>query len=124
MIAYKIMSGYNTHHREKDVWEKLKEQFEYLNETNYLIINEAKRLDLKNKYLDELNDEELVSYANMYKLIKPVESNDEDTPSYIIFFASGGGENRNIMESFHRAVCRLLLERMNLLDMELSIIVS
>ncbi len=124
MIAYKIMPGYSSNHNEKDVWKALKDEFEYLNENNYVIINEAKRLDLKNKYLDGLKDEELVSYANMYKLIYPVESKDEDTPAYIIFFASGGGKNRNIIESFDRAVCRLLLQKMHLLDMELSIVVS
>ena len=124
MIAHKIMPGYTTTFNQDFVWEALKNEFKYFTDNNNLIINEAKRLDFKNKYLDGLTDDELISYANMYKLIIPVESENEDISPYIIFFASGGGMNRHIIETFDRAVCRLLLERMNINNMEISIVVS
>jgi len=120
--AHVIQVGYNSAHHKKDVWKELKEYVGYLCSSNFKIADEAK------KYTSKISHDQLDEFGKSYKECKDltirIHDNEDVDECYIRQMSSGGGVDREIKEQLRRAFCRLVLERMHSLNMEINISVG
>jgi len=122
MTGYTITVGYNSGHSREDVGRELLAFIEALRSSPQTLINEVERLEP-----GLAGPELLAEYAASYG----PESTDltlridtADGLPVIRQSASGGGQSRDLKEAFRRAFCRLVMEAMHKLRMEISINVA
>lgn len=117
-----IQIGYNSSKCKYYVWEELKNHAEYLCNHPDDIAIEAKKYTVA--ALNDLVDEFSKAYTDCRDLTIQIKENKDVDKCYISQSSSGGGDQREVKEQLRRAFCRLILDYMHFLNMEINISVG
>lgn len=121
MTGYHIRIGYNSKWNKDEAWHELVACVGRLRNDPARIIGEVVRLD------GNVADAALLeAFARVYADTGDVTLTIRDTPEdrSVVQLASGGGPGRDLKERFRRAFCRLVIEEMHRLGIEVNLEVA
>ena len=124
--GYRLEAGYNSGHNKAEVWRQMKLVALGICAAPERIVAEVRRV--------EGGGLELQEYADAYRHHDDLTVVFHETPAgyekaeefrpYIHQMASGGGRGRTLKEACRRAFCRLVIEAMHRMGMEVTLVVS
>lgn len=118
MTSYTITPGYSSGATQAQLDAAFRATFDSLKNATVQIVTEAQRVSTRLTRSDLLSCAEKMSEGKDLSLRLRL---DEDGRPMVLMYASGGGSFRRAKEETRRAFCRLFMEAMHRLDMEVNI---
>lgn len=129
MTGYHISIGYLSGYDKEEAWEVLKRVVLELCNAPARIAEEAMRFGMNGavarEYAEAYRGASLESRGTEDSTLRIIEANPvEETKPEIMQLASGGGPSRIYKEQMRRAFCRLVMDEMHKLEIEININVA